>query len=253
MLLYEFFKNQQFQLIMPHNNYFEFKQFTIWQNHAAMRVGTDGVLLGAWVNINNWQNALDIGTGTGLIALMLAQRCSANIHAIDIEEGAYTDAAYNFQQSRWSDRIVPFKIELNDFLQNNSTKYDGIVCNPPFFNNSKKPDCQKREWARHTNTLSFNQLANGAAKLLLPHGSLNVILPAENEREFRLEASHVRLFPTRICRVKPKASKPHKRVLMEFSFESEGFSESELIIETEQHHVYTPDFKALVYEFYLRL
>jgi tRNA1Val (adenine37-N6)-methyltransferase len=238
---------------MSHNNYFEFKQFTVWQNHAALRVGTDGVLLGAWVNIENWQTALDIGTGTGVIALMLAQRCGANIHAIDIDEGAYTDAAMNFQKSLWSERLIPFRVGLNDFLQNNSTKYDGVVCNPPYFINSKKPDCKKRELARHTNMLSFKQLASSSAKLLLPHGSLSVVLPAESEREFRMEASQVRLFPSRICRVKSKPSKPHKRVLMEFTFECERFTESELIIETEQHHVYTPEFKALVCEFYLRL
>lgn len=238
---------------MPHNNYFEFKQFTVWQNHAAMRVGTDGVLLGAWANTYNAQNILDIGTGTGLIALMLAQRSNANIHAIDIDKSAIIDATYNFEQSVWANRLSFSLNSLNDFTQSTNQQYDVIVCNPPFFTNSIKPDCKKRELARHNNSLSFDELATNAAKLLNPNGRLNVILPAESERTFKIAASEARLFASRICRVKPKPSKAPKRVLIELMFESDHAEESELTIETEQHHVYTPHFKALVCEFYLSL
>lgn len=238
---------------MPHNNYFEFKQFTVWQNHAAMRVGTDGVLLGAWANTYNAQNILDIGTGTGLIALMLAQRSNANIYAIDIDKSAIIDATYNFEQSAWANRLSVSLNSLNDFAQSTNQQYDVIVCNPPFFTESKKPDCKKRELARHNNSLSFEELAINAAKLLNPNGKFSVILPAESERTFKIAASEARLFASRICRVKPKPLKAPKRVLIEFMFESDHAEESELTIETEQHHVYTSHFKALVCEFYLSL
>lgn len=238
---------------MPRNNYFIFKQFTVWQNHSAMRVGTDGVLLGAWSNTNNAQTILDIGTGTGIIALMLAQRSNAIIDAIDIEENAIIDAAYNFAQSAWANRLCVSLNSLSNFTRNTNQKYDVIVCNPPFFTNSKKPDCKKRELARHNNTLTFDDLVSYTAKLLKPNGRFNVILPAESERVFKIAASEVRLFPSRICRIKPKPSKPPKRVLIEFMFECEYTNESELTIETEQHHVYTPDFKVLVSNFYLNL
>ncbi|MBN2262019.1 MAG: hypothetical protein JW735_03840, partial [Prolixibacteraceae bacterium] len=132
-------------------------------------------------------------------------------------------------------------------------QYDVIVCNPPFFTDSKKPDCRKRELARHNNTLPFGELVLNAAKLLKPNGRLNVVLPSESERTFKIVASEARLFASRICRVKPKPSKAPKRVLIEFMFESEHAEEAELTIETEQHHDYTPNFKALVCEFYLSL
>lgn len=238
---------------MPHNNYFGFKQFTVWQNHAAMRVGTDGVLLGTWVNVEGVRTLLDIGTGTGLIALMLAQRCGGNIHAIDIEDGAFNDATHNFASSPWSERLSAYRSGFVEFAENPITKYDGLVCNPPFFSNSIKPDCKTREMARHTDSLSFSDLVQGVARLLNPEGRLSVVLPIESEREFRVEASRVRLFPTRITRVKPNPSKPCKRVLMEFAFETELFSEEELTLETEQRHIYTPEFREMLKDFYLGL
>lgn len=238
---------------MPHNNYFEFKQFTVWQNHAAMRVGTDGVLLGAWVNVKGVRTLLDIGTGTGLIALMLAQRCGANIHAIDIEDGALKDATHNFASSPWSERLSAYRSGFVEFAENPIKKYDALVCNPPFFSNSIKPDSKNREIARHNGSLSFANLVQGVARLLNPEGRFSVVLPIEIEWEFRVEASLVRLFPTRICRVKPKPSKPYKRVLMEFAIEAERIIETELTIETEQHHVYTPEFRGMVKGFYLVL
>jgi tRNA1Val (adenine37-N6)-methyltransferase len=238
---------------MPHNNYFEFKQFTVWQNHAAMRVGTDGVLLGTWASVEGMKNILDIGTGTGMISLMLAQRCKAIIHAIDIEEGAVTDATHNFDRSPWKDRLTVYPSGLSNYAQGCPTKYDGIVCNPPFFINSKKPDCKIRELARHTSSLSFSELVINAAKLLNPNGRFSVVLPIESEQQFRVEASHARLFPVRICRVQANPLKPFKRVLMELAFEAGLLTETTLTIETGQRHIYTPDFKCLVKDFYLKV
>lgn len=238
---------------MPKNNYFQFKQFRVDQNHAAMRVGTDGVLLGAWTLVNQIASALDIGTGTGLIALMLAQRSAAKIHAIDIEAGAIRDALYNFEQSKWSNRLKAQNCSIQDFTASNSTQYDCITCNPPFFNNAIKSSNNKRTIARHTDSLSYFELIDCVAKLLSPHGHFSVILPADQEIEFRNIANKKRLFPTRICRVRPNHLKEPKRALLEFCFEGELAKEGELILETEKHHVFTPEATSLLSEFYLKL
>lgn len=238
---------------MGRNTYFQFKHFTIHQENAAMKVGTDGVLLGAWVNIENASRILDIGTGTGLIALMLAQRSQATIDAIDIEADAVFDAKLNFKNSSWNDRLNAQQIALQEFAQINSSKYDCIVCNPPFFTNGVKSEKNKRKIARHNDSLSFKALAKATSLLMNKKGSFNVIIPAEAEQEFRYAANNYRLFASKIVRVKPKPSKPVKRVLIEFKFEYILEEEEELTLETETHHEYTNEAIKLLKEFYLKL
>lgn len=238
---------------MAHNSYFQFKQFRVDQNNAAMRVGTDGVLLGAWTEVENATTILDIGTGTGVVALMLAQRSSAQIDAIDIEEGAIKDARHNFEQSPWNSRLNVFHSSLQNFAEKPVKKYDCIVSNPPFFNNSVQSAKKERALARHTDSLSFIDLIESVSKVLHPNGTLNVVLPSEAEKEFRSCANKERLFATRITRIKPNPNKPIKRVLIQFNFEGELMKENELIIETETHHVYTSEAISLLKDFYLQL
>lgn len=218
-----------------------------------MKVGTDGVLLGAWVNVKNASKILDIGTGTGLIALMLAQRSNAFIEAIDIELGAVKDAAFNFNQSKWANRLAVYHASLQNFILDNTNKYNCIVCNPPFFSNALKSVKKERTTARHTSELSFDALLKGVSILLEEGGSFNVILPVETEQPFRSIANNYRLFAKKIARVKPKPSKSIKRVLIEFGFESIQESENELILETETHHEYSNDAISLFKDFYLKL
>ncbi len=238
---------------MAHNNWFQFKQFTVWQNHAAMRVGTDGVLLGVWASLGKSKLALDIGTGTGIIALIIAQRSEARIDALDLEHGAILDAQINFSQSPWSDRLNAHEISIQDFAKKTTIKYDSIVCNPPFFNNALKAKAENRSIARHTHALSFNDLVKSVSQLLTENGHFSVILPAENEQIFRNIAANFNLFAKQITRVKPKPSKPPVRVLIEFQFDSKNYTENELTIETEVHHEYTAEFRTLVKDFYLKL
>lgn len=237
---------------MPHNNYFQFKQFKVLQNHAAMRVGTDGVMLGAWANAIQASKILDIGTGTGVIALMLAQRNkTARIDAIDIENGAVADASLNFENSPWKNRLSLHQTSVQNYALQNRGTYDHIVCNPPFFNNSKKSLSHAKTLARHTESLTFNELLTSVSKLLQPLGRFSVILPADSERLFCNEASLVRLFPGRITQVKPNDTKPVKRVLIEFRFEAVLETENELIIETSTRHIYTEAFQKMINVFYL--
>lgn len=238
---------------MAKNNYFEFKQFRIEQNNAAMRVGTDGVLLGTWTNTANVNSVLDIGTGTGLVALMMAQRTVAKIHAIDIDESAITDARYNFEHSKWNSRLTVEQISAQNYALRTAQKFDCIVCNPPFFNNSPKSQEKSRMIARHTDTLLFSDLIKSAAQLLTPNGTFNVVIPSDQETAFRNYANEERLFATRITHIKPNPVKPIKRVLIEFQTEGELIDENELILETETHHIYTPEAIKLFKDFYLKL
>ncbi len=234
---------------MP-NNYFQFKQFTIYQDLAAMKVGTDGVLLGAWANLNNATKILDVGTGTGLIALMLAQRNSiAQIDAIEIDKHAYKQALINFTKSPWNDRVNGI---LSDFqTYKNPTKYDLIVSNPPYFNNALKNDCSKKSTARHTDSLSYDELIHCAAQLLTDNGLFCVILPANERISFENMAKDNNLFLNKLLNVKPTPNKPFKRVLMEFSFINKKLIEETLIIEEFGRHQYSDAYKQLTKDFYL--
>jgi tRNA1Val (adenine37-N6)-methyltransferase len=239
---------------MAHNNYFQFKQFRIDQQRAAMRVNTDGVVLGAWCRAGAAAQILDIGTGTGLIALMLAQRNpQSQITAIDIDEGAWLDASHNFQQSAWGNRLFAKHVSLQDFAENpGSPRFDHIVCNPPFFRSAVKAADQRRNMARHTDHLSFEELLEYTAKLLNQNGLFSVIVPAEAEKLFIELASGNRLFPGRITRVRHNCNKPVVRVLIELGPDEKVADEKCLIIETLQRHRYTDEFQSLVNGFYLK-
>jgi len=192
---------------------FRFKQFTVRDESCGMKVGTDGVLLGAWTPLPNpCRRVLDIGTGSGLIALMLAQRLpSSTVLAIDVDEAAVAQAAENFQSSPWAERLQAEHVALQD-LQ--TEPFDLIVSNPPYFVDSlKNPDAQRRA-ARHTDSLSYEQLLSCSAQLLTEGGTLAVILPAEAEAPFLTLAGQQGLTPYKITRVHTRANKPAKRVLL---------------------------------------
>lgn len=237
---------------MPHNNFFQFKQFKVVQNYAAMRVGTDGVLLGAWTDVTQASRILDIGTGTGIVALMLAQRnVSAHIDAIEIESGAITDASQNFINSPWKERLRLHHTSAQKFAETKNEKYDLIVCNPPFFSGSLQSAKTSKAIARHTCKLTFKDLIEIASKLLASKGHFCVVLPSESENQFRAEAAFARLFAAQITRIKPNPHKPFKRVVMAFAFEATLEKENELTIETDTRHIYTKEFRQMIDEFYL--
>ncbi len=208
---------------------FQFKQFFVAHDRCAMKVGTDGVLLGAWAEPNHVPlghlpcTILDVGTGSGLIALMLAQRCShAQIDAIDIDEAAVEQAADNFRSSPWSEHLHAFHARLQDWQIVHRTSsprtlpYSLIVSNPPYFRNSLKNPNKARELARHTDTLSYTELLHHSARLLHEEGRLCLILPAEAEEEVCALAAQEGFVLTRVTRAYSKVSKPARRVLLQF-------------------------------------
>ncbi|MBI2280080.1 MAG: methyltransferase [Bacteroidetes bacterium] len=214
-----------------------------------MKVGTDGVLLGAWTKTPNG-TALDIGSGTGLIALMIAQR-NANcfIDAIDLNKDAFLQTKINIENSHWNNRITAHHSALQDFKPDK--KYQLIVSNPPFFVNSSKSGNEAKNLARHTDELSFNDLLQVVANLLLPDGIFSVVLPFAAATAFIELAKTHQLCLNRLCEVKPNLAKPPKRVLMEFSLHGKELETATLTIETNQRHVYTQAYQNLTKEFYL--
>jgi len=216
-----------------------------------MKVGTDAVLLGSWVNASNAKTILDIGTGTGIIALMLAQKSGGHIDAIDIDTNAFIQATENVNDCNWKDRIHIHHISLQQFTKENDHKYDLIVSNPPYFVDSSKASEESRTNARHTDQLPFDELLNGVLKLLNPAGKFYVILPTKESEVFRDMAEEHKLFLTKITRVITRADKPEKRLLMRFEFIRRTFSEDSITIEEDERHSYTEQYKELTKDYYL--
>jgi len=233
---------------------FIFKEFIINQDQCAMKIGTDGVLLGAWTTVKHLPNSiLDIGTGTGIIALQLAQRSDAEtIDALEIDDNAYEQAVENFENSNWGDRLFCYHASLQEFTEDIEDTYDLIVSNPPFYNDEFETENTSRNKARFTSSLSFEELLISVSKLLSKEGDFSTIIPFKEEENFIDLASKVNLFPTRICRVKGHTSSEIKRSLLAFSFRNSEIDITELIIEIERH-VYTQAYKDLVGDFYLKM
>jgi tRNA1Val (adenine37-N6)-methyltransferase len=233
---------------------FAFKQFNIRQDRCAMKVGTDAVLLGAWVKTYGVRRILDIGTGTGVIALMLAQKCGAQIDAIDIDEVAVQEARGNAATSPWPERIRVLHQSLQDFAGGTDEKYDLIVSNPPYFSESVTAAEKARAAARHQLLLPFHDLIEGVSKLLTRDGKFCVILPSREGVKFLALAASHGLHLTRFTRVKTTPEKTEKRWLMQFAWQPKPhFSESTLVIEKDSlnEQNYTDEYKELTKEYYL--
>lgn len=237
------------------NHYFQFKQFTVWHDRCAMKIGTDGVLLGAWAPAEGARRVLDVGTGSGLIALQMAQRLpEAQIVAIELDPSAAGQAAENFAASPWSDRL---EVVCDDFAHFTASPFDLILSNPPYFSRSLHNPDASRCMARHNDTLPYTTLFRQSATLLSPHGQVCVIVPTEVEHEVMDAAwfSHLRL--TRATSLYTKPGKPCKRLLLAFTLRSEG--EYGLPPQTDELYIhqtdgsYSPFYRQLTEPFYLKL
>ena len=248
---------------------FKFKQFAIAQDRCAMKIGTDGVLLGAWTSVEGYPDGiLDIGTGTGVIALMLAQRSDAmTIDAVELDDNAYEQATENFENSGWGDRLYCYHAHLYEFAAEVDDVYDIIVCNPPFFETPSLPTAslsqgekipsKSRQMARFEESMPFELLVGAVAKLLSSQGRFSAVIPFDREDDFILLCSKVNLFLDRITRVKGTSSAEVKRSLMEFSFRDSDSHPDELVVTEltieKARHDYTEDYISLVKDFYLKM
>lgn len=234
---------------------FNFKQFSVQQDQCAMKIGTDSVLLGAWCPIeNNPFSVLDIGAGTGVLSLMLAQRSNAEqIDAIEIDENAYEQCVDNFENSPWADRLFCFHAALDEFVEEPEDEYDIIISNPPFYSENFKTENIQRDLARFQDALPFEELVEAVSVLLSENGIFAVIIPYKEERYFIDLCAEVELFPIKITRVKGTPDTEIKRSLLAFKrYELPTLETNTLIIETNRHQ-YTNDYIDLTKDFYLKM
>ena len=236
------------------NKPFQFKQFSVNQDQCAMKIGTDGVLLGAWTSIkSNPFSILDIGAGTGVLSLMLAQRCDAQvIEALEIDDNAYEQCVDNFEDSLWNDRLFCYHASLEEFSEEIEDTYDLIICNPPFYSEDYKTENVQRDLARFQDAMPFEHLLESVSTLLSEMGSFSTIIPFSEEKKFISLAKQVALFPKRILNVRGNPSTEIKRSLIEFSFVNQDVEILELVIETARHQ-YTEDYINLTQDFYLKM
>lgn len=244
---------------------FRFKQFSLSNSRAAQKVGTDGVLLGACTTTSPIlpRRILDIGTGTGIVALMLAQRCAdamkngLEITGIDIDSDAADEAAWNFAASPWAASMKAEHISLCDFADRlnfggedipDSLRFDLIVCNPPYFDCSLCAPDPQRSIARHTDSLSYREVVTFAGDALTDEGRLSLILPKTEEKSLIRFAASFGLFPQRIINIHTTASKPPKRVIAEFSRHKGKASSEEVTILC--NGAYSPKYKELTKDFH---
>jgi tRNA1Val (adenine37-N6)-methyltransferase len=232
------------------NNFFRFKQFTVRQENAAMKVGTDGVLLGAWVDVSGVKSILDVGTGSGLIALMLAQQSNATIDAVEIDEPSFAQAKENIERCPWRERVNVFHQSFQSFAQSSQKKYDLIVSNPPYFIKSLLPTEAARVAARHADELPQEDLVSGVNALLEPNGRFAAIFPYVEGNMFVARAAANGLYCSKRVNVIGKQGTGVKRLLLEFGKEKLPLDESELTIR-DINDGFTNEYRLLTKDFYL--
>ena len=237
---------------MAGNSWFQFKQFRVIQEKAAMKIGTDTMLLGAWTDVSGARHILDVGTGTGILSLMLAQRSDAQITAIEIEKNAAEEAAENVRNSPWPNQVAVENISFQEFAERSTRKYDRIISNPPFFGNNLKSASKNLAMARHNDLLSLSDLAEGAEKLLSENGKLSLVFPVESALKFTELAVKKNLFPIRQTEVSHKNTCKTNRFLLEFSRKQLPPKKDYLSIQTENGYDFSAEFKKLTRDFYLR-
>lgn len=235
------------------NPYFQFKQFTVWHDKCAMKVGTDGVLLGAWASLEGATKILDVGTGTGLVALMLAQRSMPDAHivALEIDEAAAEQARENIERSAWKDRI---EVVQSDFrLYDTSIKFDVIVSNPPYFVDSLECPDQQRSTARHNNSLTYEELLQGVARLLSEDGRFTIVIPTEVVDKVKMIASESNMYAIRQLNILTKPGGKPKRTLMTFSFDEQKECVVDELLTELARHQYSDEYIALTRDYYLNM
>ena len=231
-------------------NPFRFKQFMVYHDRATMKVGTDAVLLGAWVDTSGVDTALDIGTGSGIIALMLAQRTApyARIDAVEADPKSVLDADENIACSPWPKKIITHPVAIQEFCPQH--QYDLVVSNPPYFVNSLLPPTANRQEARHTKSLSYEALLKAAQRLLRPTGKFAVILPTKEGDQFQITAKEYGFNCSRRLAFYTRTHKPQERWLLEFVFDQVEPATEKLIL-YDKGNEWTQGYRALTGDFYL--
>jgi tRNA1Val (adenine37-N6)-methyltransferase len=231
---------------------FQFKQFRLTDGRSAMKLSTDAVLLGVFAGLRNTGTILDIGTGSGIIALMLAQRCDAQITGIDIDEGSVEDARQNFRESQWSDRLCAIHQNFQEYARNSLEKFDLIVSNPPYFMNSLRSPISSRNISKHNEGLSYPELVLYAHSLMKEDGSCCFIIPAKEGEYFCKMAAGKGLHASMKKWVQPRKSKKANRVLLELRAVHCGPAEETTLAIRNEDDSFTAEYQGFTKDFYLK-
>ena len=239
---------------MPNHSSFQFKQFTVAQDQCAMKVSLDACLFGALCNVDDAQQILDIGTGTGLLSLMVAQRCQAKIDAVELDNNAAKQAQENIALSPFHDRITVHNKSIQQFtLENSQLTYDKIICNPPFFSQHLLSDDKQRNLARHNHSLSFKELCQSIHTLMNSHGEAWLLLPQHEHNHFHVNASDAGLYLIKRFNIFSRANKPSKLGIWVYTKNHQSTIEKSLTIYQPNSQHYSPEFTSLMADYYLKL
>ncbi|MDY0264906.1 MAG: methyltransferase [Sulfurospirillum cavolei] len=233
---------------------FHFKRFSLFHHQSTMKVGTDAILLGAWIPLKSVKTGLDIGTGCGILGLMLSQRAVPKLDAVELDELSAAEAKYNFNSSQWHDQLQVYCMDIRRFADEFPTKrYDLIVSNPPFFVNSFKSVQQRKNQARHTDSLSFEELTTVVKKLLNPTGTFAVVLPFKESLDFVETAESIGLYVNARQLIIPVEGRPANRINLLFSLNPVGEIQSENFTIRNAQGDFADQYKLALKDFYLGL
>ena len=230
---------------------FFFKKFGLFHHRSTMKIGTDAIILGRWVEVSENDDVLDIGTGCGLLPLMLAQKGIKSADAVEIDDESCEEAAQNFANSAWNSRLSAINNDVKDYAAKCSKKYDLIVSNPPFYFGDNIPEKAKKGLARHTNTLSYKDLLQSVKKMLKPDGRFALVLPAIESKTFLKEAENQGFFLKKEMKIVPIEGKEPNRINMQLVVNQVDKVETETFVLRNQDHSFTKDYKDFLKDFYL--
>lgn len=230
---------------------FFFKKFGMFHHRSTMRVGTDAVLFAQWVDVMSSDNALDIGTGSGIIPLILAQKGVGSVDAVELDSDSYEEANLNFNISVYSEKLSVVQNDVRDYAANNEKKYDLIVSNPPFYASDVKPIKEKKVMARHVSTLSFRDLIVAAKKMMKEDARFALVLPYYESRLFIKEAESLGFYLQKEFLISPIEGKEPNRVNMQFVLNEVESVETVLFTIRNKDYSYTEEYKEFLKEFYL--
>ena len=230
---------------------FFFKKFALFHHHSTMKIGTDAIMLARWVEVSNTDEVLDIGTGCGLIPLMLAQKGIKSADAVEIDKDSYDEAAQNFGNSAWKSQLFAIHEDIKEYVAHCDKKYDLIVSNPPFFFGDNIPEKAKKGLARHTNTLSYSDLLSSVKKLIKSDGRFALVLPAIESKVFLKEAENQGFYLKKEMKIVPIEGKEPNRINMQLVVNQVDSVESETFVMRTPDHVFTKEYKEFLKDFYL--
>ena len=230
---------------------FFFKKFGLFHHRSTMKIGTDAIILGRWVEVSEDDDVLDIGTGCGLLPLMLAQKGIKSADAVEIDRDSFEEAAQNFRNSAWNSQLLAINEDVKEYSNHCAKKYDLIVSNPPFYFGDNIPEKEKKGLARHTNTLSYKDLLVSVKKLIKPNGRFVLVLPAIESKTFLKEAENQGFYLEKEMKIVPIEGKEPNRINMQLVVNQVDSIKSETFILRNPDHSFTKDYKEFLKDYYL--